>query len=114
LKYEVLANSKKSGSIFENFFLNEIRAQRFWRGKFSNFFAKSLQFSGLCLIFHKRIRENNWLIRRSMPAHTIDEVIAQLDEIMARSRRENSRLGFFAALYRQVTIMVKDYCFRPF
>jgi hypothetical protein len=43
-----------------------------------------------------------------MPAHTIDEVIAQLDEIMARSRRENSRLGFFAALYRQVTIKVKD------
>lgn len=43
-----------------------------------------------------------------MPAHTIDEVIAQLDEIIARSRRENSRLGFFAALYRQVTIKVKD------
>ncbi len=43
-----------------------------------------------------------------MPAHTIDEVIAQLDEIVARSRRENSRLGFFAALYRQVTIKVKN------
>lgn len=43
-----------------------------------------------------------------MPADNIDEVIAQLDEIIARSRRERSRLGCFAALYRQVTIKVKE------
>jgi hypothetical protein len=43
-----------------------------------------------------------------MFAHSIDEVIAQLDEIIARLRRENSRLGFFAALYRQVTVKVKE------
>jgi hypothetical protein len=43
-----------------------------------------------------------------MLAHTIDEVIAQLDDIIARARREDSRLGFFAALYRQVTIKVKE------
>jgi hypothetical protein len=43
-----------------------------------------------------------------MPAQTIDEVIAQLDEVIARSRREQSRLGFFALLYRNVTVKVKE------
>jgi len=41
-------------------------------------------------------------------ARTIDEVIAQLDDIIARSIREQSRLGYFAALYRKVTIKVKE------
>jgi hypothetical protein len=41
------------------------------------------------------------------PAKTIDEVIEHMDEIIARSRREESRLGYFAALYRNVTIEVK-------
>jgi len=39
---------------------------------------------------------------------TIDEVIAHLTEIIDRSRREQSRLGYFAALYRKVTICVKE------
>jgi hypothetical protein len=43
-----------------------------------------------------------------MPARTIDEVIARLDEVIARSRRERSRLGYFALLYRNVTIKVKE------
>ncbi len=43
-----------------------------------------------------------------MFAQTIDEVIAQLSEIIDRSRRESSRLGYFAALYRKVTISVKQ------
>lgn len=43
-----------------------------------------------------------------MPAHTIDEIIIQLDEIIARSRDEKSRLGFFAVLYRNVTLKVKE------
>jgi hypothetical protein len=43
-----------------------------------------------------------------MLARTIDEVIAQLNEIIDRSRRESSRLGYFAALYREVTISVKQ------
>jgi Family of unknown function (DUF5995) len=43
-----------------------------------------------------------------MPARTIDEVIAQLDEVIARSRRERSRLGYFALLYRNVTVKVKE------
>jgi hypothetical protein len=42
------------------------------------------------------------------PARTIDEVIAQLDDMIARSIREQSRLGYFAALYRKVTVKVKE------
>jgi hypothetical protein len=43
-----------------------------------------------------------------MLAETIDEVIAQLNEIIDHSRHESSRLGFFAALYRKVSISVKE------
>lgn len=41
-------------------------------------------------------------------ANTIDEVIARLTEIIDDSRRRPSRLGYFAALYRKVTIKVKE------
>jgi hypothetical protein len=41
-------------------------------------------------------------------ARTIDEVILQLEEIIVRSIRERSRLGFFAALYHKVTIKVRE------
>jgi hypothetical protein len=41
-------------------------------------------------------------------AKTISEVISLLDEIIAYSKKENSRLGFFASLYRLVTIEVKN------
>jgi hypothetical protein len=43
-----------------------------------------------------------------MPARNIDEVIVQLDEVIARTRIEKSRLGFFAVLYRNVTLKVKE------
>lgn len=43
-----------------------------------------------------------------MSAQNIDEVIVRLDEAIARARRERSRLGFFATLYRNVTIKVKE------
>jgi hypothetical protein len=43
-----------------------------------------------------------------MPAESIDEVLAQLDEIIFRARQERSRLGFFATLYRNVTLKVKE------
>ncbi|MCZ6915497.1 MAG: DUF5995 family protein [Gemmatimonadetes bacterium] len=42
------------------------------------------------------------------PPATIDDVIARLDEILAWSRQSKSRLGYFAALYRKVTVRVKD------
>ena len=41
------------------------------------------------------------------PAKTIDEVIAHLDDVIARARQEESRLGYFATLYRNVTVEVK-------
>ena len=43
-----------------------------------------------------------------MQADTIDAVLAALDDIIARSRREGSRLGYFATLYRRVTSSVAD------
>ena len=39
---------------------------------------------------------------------TIDEVIEQLNDIIARSIQEQDRLGYFAALYRKVTVKVKE------
>lgn len=43
-----------------------------------------------------------------MLPQTIDEVIAQLDQIIFAARNQHSRLGFFATLYRNVTIKVKE------
>lgn len=43
-----------------------------------------------------------------MAATTLDDVIAELDEVVAVARREKSRLGFFAILYRNVTRKVRD------
>ncbi|MFD2567305.1 DUF5995 family protein [Pseudotenacibaculum haliotis] len=42
------------------------------------------------------------------PIHTIEEVIAALDEIIEVSQVNNDPLGYFAALYRKVTIKVKE------
>jgi uncharacterized protein DUF5995 len=42
------------------------------------------------------------------PARNIDEVIARLTDIVDISRQDSSRLGYFAALYRKVTISVKQ------
>ncbi|MGH9834934.1 MAG: DUF5995 family protein [Blastocatellia bacterium] len=42
------------------------------------------------------------------PARTIDEVITRLTDIIAFARQKPSRLGYFAALYRKVTISVKE------
>src|SRR5690348_6722042 len=41
-------------------------------------------------------------------ATNIDEVLAALDRIIATAIAEHSRVGFFAALYRQVTLRVKQ------
>ncbi len=42
-----------------------------------------------------------------MPAQTLDEVITALDEIIAAEIAQRSRLGFFAVLYREVTVQVQ-------
>ena len=42
------------------------------------------------------------------PASTIDEVIDRLDEVIGWAAAEKSRLGYFAALYRGVTVKVKE------
>ena len=39
---------------------------------------------------------------------TIDEVISALDQIVAESEQNNDTAGYFAALYRKVTIKVKE------
>jgi Family of unknown function (DUF5995) len=43
-----------------------------------------------------------------MTPQTIDEVPAELDQIILRARNDRDRLGFFATLYRNVTIKVKE------
>jgi hypothetical protein len=41
-------------------------------------------------------------------ARTIDEVIHALDEIIEWAKQNKSRVGYFAALYRKVTVQVKN------
>ena len=45
-----------------------------------------------------------------MEAETIDDVIAYLGDIIINARHKRSRLGFFPALYRLVTIEIKARC----
>lgn len=45
----------------------------------------------------------------SIPSYQrIDEIIAQMDSVIERCIRERSRLGYFAVLYRNVTVRVRD------
>jgi Family of unknown function (DUF5995) len=41
------------------------------------------------------------------PPKTIDEVLQRLDQVIYTCRKDSSRLGFFATLYRNVTIKIK-------
>ncbi len=43
-----------------------------------------------------------------MPASTIDEVLEHLDGTIDLAHRQKSRLGYFAALYRNVTVKVRE------
>lgn len=43
-----------------------------------------------------------------MSPRTIDDVVKRLDSIIELSRRERSRAGYFAVLYRGVTVRVRD------
>lgn len=46
-------------------------------------------------------------VGRQVP-DSIDDVIERLDAIIAQSRKRESRLGYFAVLYRNVTVRVKE------
>ncbi len=43
-----------------------------------------------------------------MPLHSIDDVVSALDTIVQSSYDNQSRLGYFAAMYRRVTCVVRD------
>ena len=43
-----------------------------------------------------------------MNLQTIDEVLAELDQIIYQAREARDRLGYFAVLYRNVTLKVKE------
>lgn len=43
-----------------------------------------------------------------MQAETLDEVVSHLDTIIVESDRRSSRLGYFACLYRKMTVAIKD------
>ncbi|WOD42193.1 DUF5995 family protein [Hwangdonia lutea] len=47
-------------------------------------------------------------ISNKMVANTIDEVIDILGDIIESSKKDESTIGYFAALYQKVTISVKD------
>lgn len=42
-----------------------------------------------------------------LPNRSIDEIVADLSEIVERAREDNSRVGYFAAMYRKVTLAIK-------
>lgn len=44
------------------------------------------------------------------PATTIDQVISSIDSIIDWSIANQSRLGYFAALYKRITIAIKEAC----
>ena len=43
-----------------------------------------------------------------MPVQSIEDVITSLSEIIDDSVHRNSRLGFFPAMYRKVTLRVAE------
>jgi Family of unknown function (DUF5995) len=45
--------------------------------------------------------------RSAVPATSIAEVLSRLDAIIDRARRDRNRIGYFAALYRNVTAQVQ-------
>jgi hypothetical protein len=56
----------------------------------------------------EKVASRSLIFTLSMKAETIDEVIATLDQIIAESKIRQSPLGYFAALYRKVTVRVKE------
>jgi len=44
----------------------------------------------------------------SLPAKPIGEIVLDLTEIVERARASKSRIGYFAAMYRKVTLAIKE------
>ena len=62
------------------------------------------------IFFTKHLAQKNIsiYINRMIVANTIDEVITQLDNIIEWSNQRQSRIGYFATLYRKMTVAVKE------
>ncbi len=64
------------------------------------------------LCFSRVAKEESFMtagaVQRVPTPQTIDEVVEQLDAIIDWARRERSRVGYFAALYRGVTVRVHE------
>jgi len=43
-----------------------------------------------------------------MPAKSIDEIVVELTQTVERARANKSRIGYFAAMYRKVTLAIKE------
>jgi hypothetical protein len=43
-----------------------------------------------------------------MPAKSIDDIVVDLTEIVERARTNKSRIGYFAAMYRKVTLAIQE------
>jgi hypothetical protein len=43
-----------------------------------------------------------------MPAKSIDEIVVELTRIVDQARANKSRIGYFAAMYRKVTLAIKE------
>src|SRR5215475_12529440 len=56
----------------------------------------------------RRARQSEETMLAQNPSRNIDEAIARLTDIIDIFRQEPGRLGYFAALYRKVTISVKQ------
>ena len=46
----------------------------------------------------------------ALEASSIDEVITTMDDIIQDAINTDSRLGYFASLYRLVTVVVRNKC----
>lgn len=52
--------------------------------------------------------ENSFTLRHMIKANSIAEVISHLDTVIAWSKQHQSRIGYFATLYRKMTIAVQE------
>ena len=48
------------------------------------------------------------MILQTNPNQTIGDIIVQMEQVIDRCRREQSQLGYFAVLYHNVTVRIRD------